>query len=182
MNTPAQLGGSVGRWERGAMNAKADVEAVQQLLQCAARTLHAAELDPHGIDGAIAHPPARSSTVQAIESFQSRFTSAVDGIIAPESATWDALLHATRDAAPAAASPPNDPECCFPFPVVPGFSWEERPRSFAAPRAGGSRLHAGCDLYFPHGTPIHAVADGKVIRGPYPFYCETYALEIDHGP
>ena len=24
-------------------------------------------------------------------------------------------------------------------------------------------------------------ADGIVVRGPYPFYCETFALEIDHG-
>jgi murein DD-endopeptidase MepM/ murein hydrolase activator NlpD len=28
---------------------------------------------------------------------------------------------------------------------------------------------------------MHAVADGAVVRGPYPFYCETFALEIDHG-
>ena len=49
------------------------------------------------------------------------------------------------------------------------------------PRAGGARLHAGCDLYFPKGTPIHAIADGVVTRGPYPFYCGTFALEIDHG-
>ena len=56
------------------------------------------------------------------------------------------------------------------------------PLAFASSRAGGARLHAGCDLYFPRDTPIHAVADGVVIRGPYPFYCETFALEIDHGP
>ena len=27
----------------------------------------------------------------------------------------------------------------------------------------------------------HAIADGIVTRGPYPFYCETFALEVDHG-
>ena len=42
-------------------------------------------------------------------------------------------------------------------------------------------MHAGCDLYFPQGTSIHAVADGVVTRGPYAFYCETFALEVDHG-
>ena len=42
-------------------------------------------------------------------------------------------------------------------------------------------MHAGCDLYFPQGTLIHAIADGVVTRGPYAFYCETFALEIDHG-
>ena len=41
--------------------------------------------------------------------------------------------------------------------------------------------HAGCDLYFEKGTWIYAIADGTVTRGPYPFYCETFALEVDHG-
>ncbi len=175
-----QIFGSVGRWERGAQNVKTDVETIQQLLQLAATMLNAPQVDPHGVDGAIAHPPAGSATVQAIESFQGRFTSAVDGIIAPSSDTWGALMHATGNNITAAAQT-NNLSCCFPFPIVPNYSWEERPRAFASPRAGGSRLHAGCDLYFPRGTPIHAVADGIVVRGPYPFYCETFALEIDHG-
>ena len=42
-------------------------------------------------------------------------------------------------------------------------------------------MHAGCDLYFPQGISIRAVADGVVTRGPYAFYCETFALEVDHG-
>jgi murein DD-endopeptidase MepM/ murein hydrolase activator NlpD len=175
-----QLSGSVGRWERGARNAKADVETVQHLLQLASVILNAPELDPHGIDGGIAHPPARSTTIQAIENFQRRFTSAVDGVIPPQSDTWSALVHVTCSVLETAPQP-VDSSFCFPFPVIPAYSWEERPRAFASPRDGGSRLHAGCDLYFPLGTPIHAVADGTVVRGPYPFYCQTFALEIDHG-
>jgi murein DD-endopeptidase MepM/ murein hydrolase activator NlpD len=89
-------------------------------------------------------------------------------------------VHATGNNI-AAAPQTDNLLCCFPFPVVPKYSWEERPRAFASSRANGSRLHAGCDLYFPFGTPIHAVANGIVVRGPYPFYCETFALEIDHG-
>lgn len=176
----AQISAPVGRWERGAQNIKSDVQTVQQLLQSAAGILHAPELDPHGADGEIAHPPAPSATVAAIEAFQRRLTSNVDGVIQPDSDTWHALVHVTG-ASDMPAQQPNDPPCCFPFPVVPNYSWEERPRAFASPRAGGSRLHAGCDLYFPRGTPMHAVADGTVVRGPYPFYCETFALEIDHG-
>ena len=54
-------------------------------------------------------------------------------------------------------------------------------RRFAANRANGKRAHAGCDLYFAIGTIIHAITDGKVVRGPYLFYAETFALEVDHG-
>jgi murein DD-endopeptidase MepM/ murein hydrolase activator NlpD len=36
-------------------------------------------------------------------------------------------------------------------------------------------------LYYPNGTAIHAVADGKVIAGPYSFYAQTYSIEVDHG-
>lgn len=154
---------------------------VQRLLTSASQKLPAPDIDPKGVDGAISRPPAKSGTVQAIEAFQSRFTSAVDGFITPGSQAWQALSDAADESSPT-PEPPHDPSpCCFPFPTVPAFSWEERPRAFASPRNGGARLHAGCDLYFPVGTWIHAIADGTVIRGPYAFYCETFALEIDHG-
>ena len=177
----SEISGSVGRWEKGARNLQADVRTVQRLLKAAAKTLEAPEIDPKGVDGKISRPTATSDTVNAIEAFQSRFTSAVDGVIAPGSQTWAALLGAV-------AKMPDDQEnvsgVCqefFPFATVPAQSWEKSPLAFASPRAGGARLHAGCDLYFPQGTSIHAIADGVVKRGPYAFYCETFALEIDHG-
>ena len=177
----SEISASVGRWEKGARNLQDDVTSVQSLLKAAAEILEAPEIDPKAVDGRISRPPGTSDTVEAIEAFQSRFTSAVDGVIAPGSQTWAALVGV-------AAKLPTTPEnvsdvsqWLFPFPTVPAASWEERPRAFASPRAGGARLHAGCDLYFPKGTPIHAIADGVVTRGPYSFYCETFALEIDHG-
>lgn len=176
-----QISGSVGRWERGALNLQTDVETVQRLLKAAAVTLPAPEIDPKGVDGKISRPPAASDTVNAIEAFQRRFTSSADGLIEPASQTWETLLAAGGETATATDAPGNPPTFFFPFPTVPTQSWEERPRAFASPRAGGARLHAGCDLYFPRGTVIHAIADGVVTRGPYAFYAETFALEIDHG-
>ena len=177
-----EISASVGRWEKGARNLPADVSTVQRLLKSAAGTLEAPEIDPQGVDGKISRPSSTSDTVEAIEAFQSRFTSAVDGVIAPSSQTWAALLEVATKMPTVPQNVLDVSQWLFPFPVVPSQSWEERPRAFASPRAGGARLHAGCDLYFPKGTPIHAVADGVVTRGPYPFYCETFALEIDHGP
>jgi hypothetical protein len=85
---------SVGRWERGAKNLPADVMTVQRLLKAVADKLPASQLDPKGIDGKIAHPPATSNTVRAIEAFQNRSSSPVDGLIDPGSQTWNALLEA----------------------------------------------------------------------------------------
>lgn len=69
---------------------------------------------------------------------------------------------------------------CFPFTELPALSWTNGGRQFGASRAGG-REHAGCDLKFPPGTPIYAVADGVLVRGPYLFYSGTSAVEIRHG-
>jgi murein DD-endopeptidase MepM/ murein hydrolase activator NlpD len=71
--------------------------------------------------------------------------------------------------------------CTFPFSQLPNVGWTGSPRGFAANRNHGARAHAGCDLYFPIGTIMHAVCDGIVTQGPYPFYLGTYALEVDHG-
>lgn len=68
----------------------------------------------------------------------------------------------------------------FPLTFVPKESWHVRPRSFGAPRDGGRRKHAGCDLYAPVGTPIFAVADGTVTQF-REFYLGTFALVVDHG-
>ena len=177
----------MGRWEKGASNLQLDVEVVQRLLETAAQALQAPEVDPKGVDGKIARPPATSNTVTAIEAFQSRFTSSVDGLIKPDSQTWHALLDAVGEK-PAVQEPSNQPdlsnnvgEWLFPFPVLPAADWIRSPRAFASNRNNGLRAHAGCDLYFEKGTWIYAIGDGIVTRGPYPFYCQTFALEVDHG-
>ena len=183
----SNLSASVGRWERRARNRPADVEVVQRLLETAAHALQAPQLDPKGVDGKIAHPPATSNTVAAIEAFQGRYTSSVDGLIKPDSQTWHALLDAIGQT-PEVHEPPSQPdvsdnagEFFFPFPSLPVSDWTHSPRAFGSNRNNGRRAHAGCDLYFEKGTWIYAIADGTVTRGPYPFYCETFALEVDHG-
>jgi len=177
----SEISDSVGRWEKGARNFQADVKTVQRLLKGAAKNLEAPEIDPKDVDGRISRPPATSDTLAAIEAFQSRFTGAVDGIIAPNSQTWAALQASAAKIAADQQNVSGVSQEFFPFPTVPAQSWEKSPLAFASPRAGGARLHAGCDLYLPQGTSIHAVADGVVMRGPYAFYCETFALEVDHG-
>jgi hypothetical protein len=92
--SPAVITGSVGRWEKGAVNLPADVETVQSLLQIAAQKLQASQLDPKGVDGKIARPPRNSNTVNAIEAFQGRSNISIDGLIQPNSQTWLALLQA----------------------------------------------------------------------------------------
>ena len=69
LNMSSNLSASVGRWERRARNRSDDVEVVQRLLETAAHVLQAPQLDPKGVDGKIAHPPATSNTVAAIEAF-----------------------------------------------------------------------------------------------------------------
>src|SRR6266496_1434045 len=101
----SQLFASVGRWERGARNLQPDVEVVQRLLEAAAQALQAPELDPKGVDGKIARPPATSNTVAAIEAFQSRLTTSVDGQIRSHSQTWRGLLDAVGET-PEVQEPP----------------------------------------------------------------------------
>jgi peptidoglycan hydrolase-like protein with peptidoglycan-binding domain len=54
--------------------------------------LQAPELDPKGADGKIARQSAKSSTVAAIEAFQSRSNIPITGLIEPDGQTWQALL------------------------------------------------------------------------------------------
>lgn len=68
----------------------------------------------------------------------------------------------------------------FPLKFVPVESYHESPRRFGASRAKGTRLHAGCDLYAPIGTPVFAVAAGTVLAV-YEFYLSSWAVEVDHG-
>lgn len=183
LQAASQLSGSVGRPDKGAANAPADVETVQQMLRNAAMILRDPRLDPGGLDGQIEPNAKKSPTVAAILAFQSRFFTRPDGVIEPGGRTWLELVRVL-------AGPPVNPPAVaaaaagtffFPFSQLPSADWTSPPRSFAAQRDNGRRAHAGCDLYFPTGTVIHSVANGTVVRGPYPFYAGTYALEIDHG-
>src|SRR5947207_2175011 len=79
---PPVITGSVGRWEKGARNLQADVETVQRLLETAAQTLKAADLDPKGVDGKIARQSAKSNTIAAIEAFQKRSNEGLIAILA----------------------------------------------------------------------------------------------------
>src|SRR5205809_7065528 len=144
----SQISKSVGRWEKGASNLQPDVEVVQRLLEVAAQALQAPELDPKGVDGKIARAPATSNTVAAIEAFQSRFTSSVDGLIKPDSQTWHALLDAAGETS-AIHEPPIQPdvsnnigEFSFPLPTLPASDWISSPLRFASHRNNGLRAHA----------------------------------------
>ncbi len=177
-----KIASSVGRWEKAAVNTKADVETVQQMLRQAALILREPAYDPDGIDGDIAEAGKKSPTVNAIKAFQGRFMIRPDGLIEPEGRTWRELLRIIAVGGPGENSDgAGAAEFLFPFEELPTKGWTGAPRGFAARRAGGSRAHAGCDLYFPAGTVIHAISAGTVVRGPEPFYAGTYALEIDHG-
>jgi len=187
-----EVAGAVGRWDKGAVNNRADVETVQEMLRIIATVLHDPRVDPGGIDGEIARDVSQSTTVKAIEAFQSRFLNSPDGLIGVGGRTWRSMLDVLKNwdpsqsAIPAPANvapvqPKPAAQCFFPFDRLPSVNWTDAPRQFGSRRASGKRAHAGCDLYFPVGTTIHAIADGKVVRGPYPFYAETFALEVDHG-
>ena len=171
--------GSVGRWDKGAKNDKADVTTVQTLLTDAAQAQGNPSYDPGGIDGVIARPPATSKTVSAIEAFQRLFMAQPDGLIHVGGRTFERLVEASG-AAPA-PSPTLGAGGFFPFAKLPQQSWKTGMRRFAANRNGGKRAHAGCDLYFPANTPIYAIADGVVLRDPYHFYDVVFALDVDHG-
>ena len=67
----------------------------------------------------------------------------------------------------------------FPLRQKPSLSYKDGGRQFGADRPGG-RKHAGCDLIAPKGTEILAMADGKVIVGPYAFFSGTNAIEVKH--
>src|SRR5437773_9207968 len=159
----SQISRALVRWEKGASNLQRDVQIVQRLLQTAAHALQAPELDPKGVDGKIARPPATSNTVTAIEAFQSRFTTSVDGLIIPDSQTWHALLDAV-DEKPAVQGAPNQSdvssnagEFAFPFPTLPAADWIRSPRAFASNLNNGLRAHAGCVLHCHYDTRLLAI-------------------------
>jgi murein DD-endopeptidase MepM/ murein hydrolase activator NlpD len=198
-NTPAleyKIGNSVGRKSKGAANQRADVETVQNMLRLAAMIEADPKLDPGGIDGTIDADESHDDTVRAIEAFQSRFFKP-DGVIGVGKRTWRELVDVlegdevdegeeTPAGTPLTVAAPIDGgggPFFFPFKEsdLPLQDWIKGMRCFGASRSSGRRAHAGCDLYAPVGTTIHAITSGTVTLGPYPFYDGTYALEVDHG-
>ncbi|MBY0275555.1 peptidoglycan DD-metalloendopeptidase family protein [Candidatus Binatia bacterium] len=174
------ISGSVGRADKGARNAAADVETVQSMLRSAAMILGDARFDPGSIDGSVAAKPGKSDTVRAIVAFQGRFLAKPDGLIEVGGRTWRELVAVVDGTALPSAAASGKEEESFPLAFVPTADWTKGARAFGADRSG-NRAHAACDLYAPEGTVIHAVADGTVVRGPVEFYAKTFALEVDHG-
>ena len=182
------ISNSVGRRTKGAVNKIEDVETVQNMLRLAAMIEIQPQFDPGGIDGTIDVNESADDTVRAIEAFQTQFF-APDGVIDVGKRTWRELLDVLDgeddDNQPTPVTTPvvavSNGECFFPFKELPSKNWTEDIRRFGARRSNGARAHAGCDLYFPTGTIIHAITSGRVIADPYWFYDGTYALEIDHG-
>jgi hypothetical protein len=95
-----RINATVGQWEKGAVNASADVLTVQGLLETAALKLYDSSLDPKGIDGKIARVAANSNTVRAIQAFQTRSALQVTGLIEPADQTWIKLLEAAGETTP----------------------------------------------------------------------------------
>ncbi len=127
------------------------------------------------------------STLLAVKSFQLKQGLKDDGIVGPK--TWRLLgsPEATNIGSSFSPSvPPYTPVkgtgegTFFPLARVYSESWAKGAGTFGANRKG-PRAHAGCDLYAPKGTWIHAVTAGTVIYGPRPFYCETYEIAVHHG-
>ena len=197
-NSPAlefQIKKPVGRKSKGAINDPADVETVQNMFRLAAMIEHQPNLDPGAVDGTIDANEGTDDTIRAIEAFQSRFFTP-DGVINPGKRTWrelvdllegDDLDEGDDGVQPSSTTPvapvTGDGQFFFPFKEsdLPTQDWIQGIRCFGARRSGGARAHAGCDLYAPVGTTIHAIADGVVTLGPYLFYSGTFALEVDHG-
>jgi murein DD-endopeptidase MepM/ murein hydrolase activator NlpD len=69
----------------------------------------------------------------------------------------------------------------FPLPFVPITSYKGG-NGFGASRdkVRPGLKHAANDLAAPPGTPVLAMDGGVVLRGPYPFFRGTHALEIQH--
>jgi murein DD-endopeptidase MepM/ murein hydrolase activator NlpD len=153
----ATISASVGQ---GGVNRAPDVRTVQHLLN---EYFRASMVPENGFCG--------PETITAIINVQKKFMSNPDGRVDPNGRTLKELQEANTDR--------GGPY--FPFPKLPAHSWMIPPLSFGSNRSNGTRAHAGCDLYFPQGSWIYAITAGKVAKGPYPFYCHTYALEIDHG-
>jgi murein DD-endopeptidase MepM/ murein hydrolase activator NlpD len=188
-----KLSGSVGQ---GGNNNAADVRLVKTLLN-AQLPIPAAPLQVNG--------QVDQNLISTIIHFQRQVLgmSRPDGRVDPGGRMFQALTGTTRQTKPPSGQSPKPPsgqspkppsgqpvaasdlvsstrDFSFPFPSLPRKSYKSEGREFGANRDDG-RKHAGCDLLFPEGTWILAVADGIVVRPAYSFYEGTDALEVLHG-
>jgi murein DD-endopeptidase MepM/ murein hydrolase activator NlpD len=67
------------------------------------------------------------------------------------------------------------PSPIFPLPIAPTHPYDSQAAGvkglrFGVPRHGGPRIHAGCDLCAPFGTPVMAVDYGEVHFPAFNFY------------
>jgi len=93
--TKPSLSAAVGPWEDPKVTNKyPDIITVQTLLENAAKSLKVSSYDPGGVDGKIARAPRSSGTLDAIESFQSRWMSNPDRRVDPGGRTLRELIKA----------------------------------------------------------------------------------------
>lgn len=131
------------------------------------------------------------ATEAAVKAFQRKQGLKDDGIVG--SKTWGYLTNPNATNIGGGLSPAVSPPASvagtgtgpyFPLAKVYSRSWAPGTMgAFGANRTSkdGPRAHAGCDLYAPTGTWVHAITGGTVTVGPYKFYAQSYAVEINHG-
>ncbi len=87
----------------------------------------------------------------------------------------------TPSPAPAPREPSSEVNGTFPLSVRPSQSYVgESINAFGAPRT--NRKNAGVSLVAESGTEVRSIYDnGKVVKGPYPFYAGTYGVEIQYA-
>lgn len=199
----------VGDWSQRAVNDPADVLTVQELLLAASLRLNRPEYNPGTPDGKIARY-GTSSTLSAIDAFQSRFMGKPDGVISPgrrtigELAAFDmvtfegltpaeimGMLKAAADAFKKRWTGGSDSGCCYPIDRIPVSYVKGQKggrRYFGAKRTStrddgtvlGYRKHAACDLIGKLGDNIYAVDDGEVVLGQKHFYRGTHQIAVQH--
>ena len=59
-------------------------------------------------------------------------------------------------------------------------SFLKKPAARFGARRERGRVHAGCDIYVPEGTPVKAVAGGKIRQDLTLFYQKTASFVIEH--